>query len=183
MKFVVASLIFAFSLSSLQAQSSSQQAIIDLKEGYLIVNLIVPQHKIDALIEKGKEQEASELTAETKVINDSVVDAFKSKYTFSKMLFIYSIDLKKFRNGDPSVLFDLNDSARTKMPEKYLFVEYGETPKRNINGLIVKDKNREIIKKDYFPYFISEYYGADSFEFMVNKLNKKFFEYHEYATD
>ena len=183
MKNAITLLLLAIMSAPAFAQSTSQQAILDLKEGYLVVNLIVPQRKIDALNDKGKTKEAEAVQAQTKKINDSVIDAFSSTYTFSKMLFVYSTDLQAFNGGDASVLFDKAGEAPGQVPTKFLYVEYGETPKRGINGFIVKDKNREIIKKDFFPYFISEYQGTDSFAFMVKKLNKKFGEYYSYAAD
>lgn len=176
MKAILITFISIISFSSIQAQTDPEQAILDLKEGTLIVNLIVPTKKIAALRENGNKQASIDLQNEIDAQNEAIKLAFIDNYRFSKVLFIYSYDMGAFFDGDPTVLFNSIGNKQSAMPDKFLFVEFNESMKRNIDGFVMKDKNRDDLKKP-FPYFISHYkplrLGRKTFKTMVEMLDEK----------
>ena len=179
---VLICLLFSFFNSTINAQTPGKQAIIDLKEGYLIVKLCVPESRIKTLQKAGKSEEATTLKRQSEQINDSLITAFNTTYTFSNYLFLKSTDIAGFNKRDVSVLFDSTGSSPEVFPEKYLFIEFGETDNRKVDGLIVKDRNFNPITDDYFPHFMSVYFGVTSFSDMIEKLQDKFIKYYVYAT-
>lgn len=163
------------------AQKTAEQQIVALKNGVLIVNLIVPQHKIDALNASGKKAEADKMMLDAERTNNNLISAFANYYTFGKVLFVYSFDIEKMTSGDGSVLFDAQNNRQTQVPGSFFVADLSGSPERNMEGLVLKDDTFTVLKKP-FPYFISAW---EIFHFkrlteaeMVARLNKKLLSFY-----
>lgn len=152
MKHLFATLLFTVISLFATAQVDAEEAILQLKDGTLIVKLIKQQKKIDMLLKQGKKEEAIAFEKEEDIRNESLIQSFSANYTFSKLLFIYNTDMGKLADGDPTVLFDKEGKAANEIPAKYLFIELGETLITSNDGFIVRDRNNDVLKKP-FPYF------------------------------
>lgn len=175
-------LVLALFLSTFsQAQTDPEQAIIDLKEGTLIVNLIVPTKKIAALRERGNKQASIELQEEIDMQNEAIKLAFTNNYTFGRLLFVYSYNMGALADGDPTVLFNAIGNKQSVMPNNYFFVEFNETTGRNIDGLVMKNRYRDDLKKP-FPNFVTHYkplrLGRRTFKSMVEILDQNLMEFY-----
>jgi hypothetical protein len=153
MNLVIVFLGFALWLS---AQTSPEQAIKELKEHTLIVNLIYPDRQIEALLKSNQKEKAKELELEAKIENDALIMAFKEHYKFGKCLFIYNTGISAMMDGDASVLFDVNGIKQTSIPEIYYWSEINLTPEKSQRGLLILDRHRDILTKP-FPYFVSQW--------------------------
>ena len=137
-------------------QTDAATAIKILKEHALIVKLIVPQKKMEALLKANKKEEMLAVEKETKMRHESLIQAFSATYTYGKVYFIYTTDMGKLANGDASVLFDKDGNKLSSIPESWLYIELGESPERSINGFIVRDSEHYILTKP-FPYFTTQW--------------------------
>lgn len=174
------SLLLAFLCSiATQSQNSADagKAIKEIKDGVIIVNLIHPQKKIEALYATGQEAEADKLEKKTKQRHKELMLAFEKNYTFSRLLFINSFDIEKLENGDPSVLFDAHNNTETDLPNTYYFVELGITSTQSLDGFVAKNAQRELLKKP-FPYYINQWKALHikkkTYMQMVIELNDSF---------
>lgn len=163
-------------IASAQSNLEPKVAIQLLKDGALVVNLIHPQKKIEALIKSGQKQEAIDLQAEAEADHQSIILAFTNNYTFSKLLFVHSYDIGRVADGDATALFNTAGNAEAELPKNYFYVEFGLSPEKSLNGLIIKDAARDPLSKP-FPYFVSKYefLGINelSYSEMVMNLNKR----------
>ena len=182
MKKNVFSLIIAALLAfTVKGQSNPVEAINELKQGTLIVNLIVPTKKIETLLNKGNKGASIKLQKEVELEHKAIMLAFANNYNFSKVLFIYSYDMGKLADGDATALFDTQGNKQSAVPANYLFVELSETGTRNLKGFVVKDRFRDSLQKP-FPYFVSRYSALRlhkrSFPTMVEKLQQGFIRFY-----
>ena len=138
------------------AQTEASTAMQQLKEGALIVKLIVPQKKLDALLSSNKKEEMIALEEETKMRHEQIIQAFETTYTFSKVYFILTPDIGKLADGDPTVLFDTKGHSADQIPPSWLYIELSESPKRGIDGFVVRDSEHFVLTKP-FPYFVSQW--------------------------
>ena len=138
------------------AQTDAKTALTILKEHALVVKLIVPQKKMEALLKANKKEEMLAVERETKMRHENLIQAFSTTYTFGPVYFIYTTNLGKLADGDPSVLFDKNGNSLKQIPTSWLFIELSESPDRGVNGFIVRDSAHYILTKP-FPYFISQW--------------------------
>ncbi len=180
MRYFVFILAFVFSIN-VSGQTSAQEAILQLKEGTLIVKLIEQQKKIDMLLKAGKKEEAIAFEEEQKRQNENLIQAFSTNYTFSRVLFIYSYNMGKLADGDPSVLFTSEGKGVADVPPIYLFIELSESPEQGVDGFVVRDRNNDHLNKP-FPYFVSQYdlfhLSRLSFPKMIKKWEKKLNSYY-----
>jgi hypothetical protein len=178
--FLIAATLAAF------GQIRAEDAIFDLKEGTLIVKLITQQKKIDMLLKQGKKEEAIACEKEERIQNENLMQAFSASYTFSDLLFIYATDMGKLADGDPSVLFDREGNPAAAIPEKYLFLELGESLGRNIDGFVVRDRNNDQLAKP-FPYFVSRWgflhLSKKSFPSMIGGWEKQLNSFYSRAVN
>ena len=176
MKSIFSALAIVLFSTSLLGQTDATEAIYQLKEGTLIVKLIRQQKKIDMLLKQGKKEEAIAYEKEEKKRNESLIQAFSTNYSFSKLLFIYATDMGKLADGDPTVLFDRDGIPANEIPANFLFIELGETLKTGVDGFIVRDRHNDQLTKP-FPYFVSEWdffhLNKLSFPKMIGKWEKK----------
>lgn len=160
------SLILILALSTISAigQTTPQQALNALQEGALVVKLIIPEKKIEMLLKQNNKEEAIRVEEETTVINQALITAFTSTYTYGQVYFVYSSEMHFIAEGDPGVMFDKNGEFATAYPKDWLYIELSESPERGIDGFVVRDRNSDVVPKP-FPYFVSEW---DAFH-----INKK----------
>jgi len=167
-----------------QGSAEAKEAITLLKGGALIVNLIQPQKKIEALLADGRKEEAMQIQSQAETEHQSLINAFANNYSFSKVLFVYSSDVGRFTEGDPTALFNTDGTNETGMPEHYYYVELTQTVGRGLTGFVVKKPNRDELTKP-FPYFVSRYEFFNlkelSFVEMVLKLDAKLSAYYNKA--
>ena len=153
LKFILLALIFPLIT---MGQTDAASAIKILKDHALIVKLIIPQKKMEALLNANKKEEMLAVEKETKMRHESLIQAFSTTYTYGKVYFIYTTDMGKLADGDASVLFDTDGNKATSIPESWLFIELSESPERGVNGFIVRDSQHYILAKP-FPYFITQW--------------------------
>lgn len=178
-------LICSLLLSSIvyaQSITNPSTAILELKNGALVVNLIYPTKKIDALLESGQKEESIALEAEVAKDHEQLINAFLQNYNFSQLLFVYSYNMGKLADGDASVLFSASGNAQSLMPANIYFVELTKTKGQSLNGFVVKDKNRDPLAKP-FPYFVSMYKFLQirkrTYVSMVTELNARLLKFYE----
>jgi len=127
-----------------------------LKEDALVVKLIIPEKRIEMLLKQNKKEEALKLEEETTALNQELITAFSTAYTYGPMYFIYSTNMRVFVEGDPGVLFDKQGEFATAYPKNWLFIELSDSPELNIDGFVVRDRNNDALTKP-FPYFTSQW--------------------------
>lgn len=160
-------LIFALFVGiniQLMAQISAETAINQLKNGALIVKLIVPEKKMAILESQGKTTELAELKAETEKVNDSLIAAFSKHYHFSTLYFLYSNNLRAFLSDSAGVLFTKTGEVATQMPKSWLYLSLTELPDVGTDGFVITDAEFNILRKP-FPYFVSQYKGLHTSKF------------------
>ncbi len=172
--------------SEAQAQSTTdpKAAIKSLKNGTLIVNLIHPQRKIEALLQSGYKEDALALEAEVAKENQEIIIAFAENYNFSNLLFVYSYNVGRVADGDATALFSASGNAQSVLPSVYFFVELTESPEKKIKGFLVKDAQRDPLTKP-FPYFVAQYEFLHlkklSYAEMVKNLNDRLSAFYDTA--
>lgn len=173
-------LIIALSVAlSGTAQTSAEDALNILRNHTLIVKLIVPEKKMEALLKANKKEEMLAVQKETERLHENLIQAFSTTYTFGKVAFIYSTEMYRLAEGDASALFDAQGSPLEKLPTTWLFIELSESPQRSINGFVVRDKEHYVLSPP-FPYFVSQWgflhLSTRSFPSMIiewqDKLNR-----------
>ena len=165
-------------------------AIKDIKEGALIVRLPGKHKKLQAMrqeLERGKKtkrkekQYAKELW-ERDNFASKTMQAFKSKYTFSSVFFVYDTAMTHIRNGARSG-FLLNDSLQVDtsltIPQgpvytlKLAYLDFENTTR--IKCWIVTDaKNKELHRP--FPYYVKLYGVGRLNLFYEGKITKEWAE-------
>lgn len=176
MRSIFSALAIVLFSTSLLGQTEATEAIYQLKEGTLIVKLIKHQKKIDMLLKQGKKEEAIAHEKEEKKRNESLIQAFSTNYSFSKLLFVYSTDMGKLADGDPTVLFDRDGAPANAIPTNFLFLELGETLNTGVDGFVIRDRHNDQLTQP-FPYFVSQWdflhINKLSFPKMIGKWEKK----------
>ncbi len=166
----------AFASTAAYGQISAEEAIRTLKEGALVLKLIVPEKKIEMLLKQNKKEEAIKLEEETAALNQELITAFSTAYTYGQLYFVYSSDMHLLVEGDPGVLFDKQGQFATAFPKDWLFIELSDSPELSIDGFVVRDRNNDALTKP-FPYFTSQW-GAfrlskKSFYAMLEQWQKR----------
>ena len=174
--------VFALSLSLFaQGTTEPKKAILELKDGAMVVNLIHPTKKIEGLLNSGQKEESIALEEESNRDHQELIRAFEQNYSFSNLLFVYSYDMGKLADGDASVLFSAAGNAQSILPKHIYFVELTKTKEQSLNGFVVKDKNRDPLTKP-FPYFVSLYkflrFKERTYVDMTNELNRRLSEFY-----
>jgi hypothetical protein len=155
-----------------QNRLRSEQAIVDLREGALVVRLKSKRNKIEKLEEaianpeldekerNRLKKELDETTMEKEEYNAGLSDAFVNYYTFSAIYFMYDTSSVALKNGVKSGFLldkDLKVDPNITIGEDSIFVIYnGELDATNSSGmeaLIIMDGNFNILQSP-FPYYI-----------------------------
>lgn len=169
-----------------QSNIDATVAIKELKNGAIVVNLIHPTKKIEALLASGRKEESIALQESVMQDHKDLINAFTQNYSFSKLLFVYSTDMGKLADGDASVLFSASGNAQSSLPETIYFVELAKTEEQSLNGLVVKDKNRDPLAKP-FPYFVSQYaflrIKKRTYNDMTEELNRRLTDFYRHINN
>jgi hypothetical protein len=182
MRFLVL-IFFVFFHLSLFGQSKkaiAKQHAKNIKDGVLLVRLYTATYKTNALLERGKEDDAVRTQREQYYINREMYIAFKATYKFSPVYFFYNTDSEKVKKGEfEGILLNEKlypDSSIKINPSHYYIAEMDNTPGTGLYALVVKDNNFEFLEKP-FPYYVKRfnvfpYFRRNKVQ-MVKKLNKK----------
>ncbi|MCW5907387.1 MAG: hypothetical protein KIS94_05985 [Chitinophagales bacterium] len=112
------------------------QQIADLKSGALIVRLKTNDKSVEAYRRNGRNDVADRIIADRKIQNQKIVDAFRSRFDFCKVYFIYASSTNQVLEGTTGLF--LNDAMEPDtsivIKESYfLLAEYG-TVTANMRG-------------------------------------------------
>ena len=184
-KTILSILIVALGFSNLQAQDPYlKEHIQNLKNGVLLVKLYTRNNVVDALKERGRDEEAQNIEREQKFKNLAIANAFKNQYHFSPLVyFFYSDDSKKIMNKEfEDVLMDYNLQKFSSTPPMSLIfyvAEFGNTEDMDINALVIKDHEFNELRKP-FPYYVKTFEGWWIFKRTYNEVvmiwNEKLFQ-------
>ena len=113
---------------SLVSKERAAQELKSLKTGTLVVRLKTNDKSVKGYAEAGKQNIANRIIEDRKIQNTAIMRAFKSYYTFSKLLFIYARDTKRFLKGEKGIF--LNDALAYEpsialKDTFFLIAEYG----------------------------------------------------------
>lgn len=181
-------IILTFGQLKAQNEITPKEQLIMLKEkGVLLVRLHSSRNKINALREKGYEEDATSTEAEQRRVNREIVYAFIEKYDFSEVYFFYDYNSTEILNGNfKEFLLDKNFELALlkKSPEFYLIGDFSQTEKMSISALVIMDKNYEQLESP-FPfyqrstYFLSllSYSKGEVVEKINLRLNEKYKKY------
>jgi hypothetical protein len=108
----------------------SKYQILSLKEGTLLVRLHTKASTIAALRKNGNDKEADNLELKQVVMNQSIVNAFREKFSFCPVYFFYSYDSPFVNEKQFDKITFLNDHLKTDTTIKfagkyYLTAEFG----------------------------------------------------------
>lgn len=179
----------------------SEEEIVNLKSGALIVLLQKKSKTIEAYRSKGLEAEARKVETEQNYLNKTLYNAFKQSYTFSKVYFAWAEDLEKIRNGERTSIFldsNLQRIPGVPMNEDYfLIAEYGDlysttvgyadtaTMQKQYEKGEVMRKNTIVVKNAYrlqlkrpFPYYQTSH-KPKNLHWKIRKWNKRLEDYYK----
>jgi hypothetical protein len=152
----------------------------NLKNGALLVRLYTATNKTNALLVRGREEDAVQTQRDQYYINREMYVAFKAAYKFSPVYFFYNTDSDKVRRGEfDGILLNerlFPDSTIKINPSYYYIAEMDNTPGTGMYALVIKNKDFEFLEKP-FPYYVKRfdvfpYFRRNKVQ-MVKKLNKK----------
>lgn len=106
-------------------QKLVNKQVTELKEGSLIVRLMVHDTKIKYLREKGRDKEANELDSLINTHNQTLIEEFQKDYDFSEVYFAYGKDIKRFINKEDRNIFvnsELQIDPKINLKEGPVFI-------------------------------------------------------------
>lgn len=185
-------------------REAAYRDILRLKEGVLVVRLEGEQRKIAAMEDIMRsapedrkpviERQVDEIRSERDSFNLSLIQAFREKFTFCPVLFIYDHDSREFLDGQRNGIF-LNEQGvpdpGIEWPGKgHLGLRSGSA-KNGPEGLIMTDDSFRDLP-DPFPGFVQrnsigsffnwllarDLYYRKNAERMVEKLDKKLLKFY-----
>lgn len=190
-----------------QVEASNQQ-ILRLKDGCLIFRLQNDEKTITKLTELGYTKKAEQKRQQTLEKNKAIVDAFKTKYNFNQVYFIYQTESRKVIDGNLAEVNFLNRNLEidpTIKPECEDFItgQYGHLTSENTNLLQRKQLGIETegtISQSYtnieaivllsdkflqlsspFPYYSRKFFLFKfPFPKVVSKLNDRLKQFYNY---
>ena len=192
----LSALSFIFLPALLLAQtpfSTAETSIVALKNGAAIVRIYMNKPKSDLLnktINNGQLEEKNRKSLEKtladheedrKKYKKRVINAFRSKYTFTKLYFIHDYDQKRLKSGEKSGFF-LNDNGEVDnnivLDQANYFI-FGRG--NDDNTFIVFDKDGLALPKAFpdrynrnvFQGMVSAFSNEDKLINYVSNLNKK----------
>ena len=153
-------------ISTQQIKFDARQDIENLREGALLVRLLMRTETINRLKKLGKEDEASAIEREQMKRNLEYAAAFKKGYDFSALYFFKSDDSQLIRDGKLDEIIFLNANLEPdetiKVKEKHVFTaEFGnikQNKDREHSGYILEKDSTGVVKK-------KTYYGPPNFGF------------------
>lgn len=132
-------------------------AFTELESGVILVVLSKKEKLIAYYKEKGDLETANSLSLDVKEKNEGLINAFKSKFSFCKVMFIYSDVCSNAQRGDLSVsIFDAEKKVITIQNlsgAKYVFLRpgsiYGKTNALNRTGYYFEDEGGQRLDEPY----------------------------------
>lgn len=124
--------------------------IHQLKKGALVVKLKTNQPLIDALLKKGDKRTAEKKRIEALAININICKAFRDKYTFSRLYFIYSNYQDSLLEGGRSNIFldsNLTIDSKITMSETFYLISETDNVYNSSIGFIAEDSARFAIER------------------------------------
>ncbi|MFK7756912.1 MAG: hypothetical protein AB8B53_08290 [Flavobacteriales bacterium] len=158
-------------------QTSSEEQILRLKNGVILVRLSTKEATINALNERGLTNKAKEVERYTKLNNLAWIQAFRGEFTFCPVYFFYSNESKKIRTNELDQVEFLDDALNPTnyKPEKgvdYLIGDITnidpEYSNATFEALIIKDAGFNQLKRP-FPYYVRTF---NTIFFLKRKPNK-----------
>lgn len=168
-----------FSAFRQKARVVASWQISQLVSGALVVRLRTNKKVIDALYESGNHKLAENKKAEQYLINKNIQSAFKNRFTFCKVYFIYSHSSDSLLNGIRKGIFldsNLIPDPKIEMKENFYllaerdyvynssigfvkedtarFMKESGTPVREM-GFVIKNKYGHQLKGP-FPYYVKD---------------------------
>lgn len=166
-----------------------------LKTGALVVRLNFKTKAINALLQAGNSNGASEIRYQQELLNSTIIKAFRKNFKFCPVYFVSydsSIALVQGRLTGMLLNDNLEPAPSLKLPSDFfLFAEYGmientippdkmnpdqETSTRGLmeDALVIRDKEMQLLH-DPFPYYVH----TGNWDSRVKKLNKKFDKFYQ----
>ncbi len=195
------SLILLTTLNETQAQTvfqnkedklSASEAIVDLRDGILLIRFASNRNKTEALhkamANAESQADSARLERELERTNESatqlqksVIEALGSEFDFCEYAFFFDKDSKSVLSGKGPVFREDLETEVTIAPDRARYVMYvGRTPESSINGFVIVDRSLEPIPRP-FPGVISRsgfagLFGTDQGH--IRRLNKKLKKYY-----
>lgn len=152
---VICLLLSLSSSAQKQKEPGAKEQINMLKNGALFIRLKTSENLINALIAKGKTEEAEKVKQEQYAKNKEIAKAFSEHLTFCKVYFFYSNNSTKISSGNYQGCL-MNASLETDTSfegNDYLTAEFDESETTGIDAFVIKDKNFKQLKSP-FPFMI-----------------------------
>ena len=176
-------------------KTSASEAILELKDGILLIRFAANEKKLEALEKSlanartsadsvSLNREVQRTVEDASQLQNDVVAAMNAEFGFCDYAFFFDKDTRSVREGGGPVYGpDLKTEVRID-PDKVSYIKYvGRTPEMSINGFVIVDSNLENIPRP-FPGTISRsgfsaIFGNDQKH--IRRLNKKLEKYYDSA--
>ena len=138
----------------------AKERLENLKNGMLLVRLQTSQKQIEAMVDKGLEEEAELLRQEQYEENKESILAFSQVFDFCPVYFFYADKSEAIRdkqlagnifNSDLVVLQSVSE-----LPDFFLTAEFAETPNLKIDGVVIMDEQMLPLEAP-FPFYQREH--------------------------
>lgn len=166
-------------------QNSLQRDLQTLSYGTLIVRLKDKSHQINLLRASNKAEEAAQLEEETNALNQEIMNAFHSFYTYGSVYFMKPDDSQKLIDGNwEDILMNENGSVVSVAPMQYMIADFNRDNAQSLLGLNIQEWNPNTESWEHpaspFPSFTAAYSTFSreerSFAQMVNMFNNELLE-------
>jgi hypothetical protein len=137
------------------SQNEVQEQLQYLKNGALFVRIPTAQNKIKALLDAGRETEATKVARSQQLENLKVYLAFKSAYDFSPVYFFYNLSSEAIKKGEFKghlLNENLEPDSEIDYSGNYYVAEFDVIQTTGLSALVVKDRNFNLLQKP-FPYY------------------------------
>jgi hypothetical protein len=138
----------------------AKERLENLKNGMLLVRLQTSQKQIEALVDRGMEEEGEARRQEQYEENKESILAFSQVFDFCPVYFFYADKSEAIRdkqlagnifNSDLVVLQSVSE-----LPEFFLTAEFAETPNLKIDGVVIMDEQMLPLEAP-FPFYQREH--------------------------
>ncbi len=160
LKLICLSVLIGFSAHAQDDRVEARKHIKDLRHGVLLVKLYTNQNKIEAVQRQGNEKAAQRIRRETDSTNQVFIDQMKAHYSFSEVLYFYSDQSTKIKEGEYDGVLDENLNPVESflyskdqvyiLDSKYVFFESMQTDQL---GISILDYQMTLLERP-FPYYV-----------------------------
>ncbi len=153
----------------------AQQAINELKNGVLLVQLKTKHKSIEALNKRGFTKRAEKIKKEQEEDNRNIINGFRKYYDFSPVYFFYSNDKKKVEqhNFDSVRFVELDSTSFKFLPDTSTIYSVLDTAKYYIAEFGTNNYSQSTLR--YLPNFDDQYDRGLEFEALLIK-NKDYLQ-------